>query len=169
MKRAYIGLGSNLGQSEDAITLALDYLSQTYSIEVKKCSSLYRSKPLDCPSHDKNPQPDYINAVACVEGEFTPLELLDNLQAVENHFGRNRNGERWASRTLDLDILLFDNILLNEERLVIPHAGILERDFVLYPLMEIAPEIEISGFGPISQAIAVCENRGLEKIHEKLL
>jgi len=161
MNEAYIGLGSNLGESEDLITSALDYLSETYKVEVNKCSSLYRSKPLE-----NKDQPDYINAVACIVGEFAALELLENLQAVENHFGRIRNGERWASRTLDLDILLFDNMKIIEERLVIPHEGILQRDFVLHPLMEIAPNIEIPGFGAISQALAMCENRGLEKIHE---
>ena len=161
MSKSYIGLGSNLGQSEDFINAALNFLSQAYAIEVKKCSSLYRSKPLDNKS-----QPDYINAVAMISGHFTALELLDNLQAVENHFGRIRNGERWASRTLDLDILLFDNLQIDSPRLVVPHAGILQRDFVLYPLMELAPDIEIPGFGPISQALAACENRGLEKIHE---
>lgn len=161
MSKAYIGLGSNLGQSEDLITSALSFLSQSGVINVEICSSLYRSKPLCNKS-----QPDYINAVAMITGEFSALALLDKLQAVESHFGRVRNGERWASRTLDLDILLFDNIQINEQRLVVPHVGMLQRDFVLYPLMEIAPDIEIPGFGPISQAITACENRGLEKIHE---
>lgn len=161
MSEAYIGLGSNLGQSENYITSALEFLSQTYSINIEKCSSLYRSKPLENKS-----QPDYVNAVAMITGEFTALALLDNLQAVENHFGRVRNGERWASRTLDLDVLLFDKLQIFEKRLVVPHAGMLQRDFVLYPLVEIAPDIEIPGFGPISQALEACENRGLEKIHE---
>ena len=161
MSKSYIGLGSNLGQSEDFIISALDYLSRTYAVEIEQCSSLYRSKPLDNKS-----QPDYINAVAKIVGEFTALELLDILQAVENYFGRTRNGERWASRTLDLDILLFNNVQIDSQRLIVPHAGILQRDFVLYPLMEIAPNLEIPGFGPISQALIACENRGLEKIHE---
>jgi len=175
MRTAYLGLGSNLGQSKNTLVSALDYLSQAYSVNVQKCSSMYRSKPLIHPANVKNtenskneesPQPDYINAVACVTGEFTALELLDILQAVEAHFGRVRDGERWASRTLDLDILLFDDELINELRLTVPHVGLLQRDFVLYPLVEIAPNIEIPGFGSISIALEACENRGLEKLND---
>lgn len=161
MSIAYIGLGSNLGQSENIILSSLDYLSKTYMLKVMAVSSLYCSKPLD-----NKQQPDYVNAVACITGDFTAFDLLDNLQAVENYFGRMRDVERWASRTLDLDILLFDDLRMEDARLIIPHSGMLQRDFVLWPLFEIAPEIEIPGFGPISKAIAVCENRGLVKLNE---
>jgi 2-amino-4-hydroxy-6-hydroxymethyldihydropteridine diphosphokinase len=166
MASVYIGLGSNLGQSENIIASSLVYLSQNKHIDIRKSSSYYRSKPLDCPSHKMNHQPDYINAVVNLMTDLTALDLLDVLQAVEVYFGRQRNVERWSSRTLDLDILLYDDLVINEVRLTIPHAGMLKRDFVLYPLFEIAPEIELPGFGSISKALDACENRGLEKLNE---
>ncbi len=161
MSVVYIGLGSNLGCSENILDSALESLSESSGIEIKQCASFYRSKPLE----NKN-QPDYINTVACIVCECKALELLGLLQATEHQFGRQRDGERWASRTLDLDILLFDDVSMNHPRLTIPHAGMLARDFVLYPLFEIAPQIEIPGFGPIVEALKQCENRGLEKLNE---
>jgi len=158
MSVVYLGLGSNLGQSKNIIDSALVFLSEDPGLKVENCASLYRSKPLD-----NKKQPDYLNTVACLSCKYSELDLLDKLQSVEDYYGRQRNGERWASRTLDLDILLYDNVRMHDKRLTIPHADMLERDFVLYPLFEIAPEIEIPGFGPISKALQACENRGLEK------
>ena len=167
MHKVFIGLGSNLGQSENILADALDHLSQISTVKVLACSAMYRSKPLIHPTNSsRKTQPDYINAVACVTTVVTALALLDILQSVEAHFGRIRDNERWASRTLDLDILLFDNIEMNDTRLIIPHSGMLQRDFVLYPLFEIAPDIEIPRFGSISKAIDACEIRGLEKLNE---
>ena len=160
MPPIYLGLGSNLGQSKDIISSALTLLSESSALEITRCAAYYRSKPLD-----GKKQPDYLNTVACLQCEYSPLALLDCLQGVEAHFGRRRE-ERWASRTLDLDILLYGDLCMNEVRLTIPHADMLRRDFVLYPLFEIAPEIVIPGFGPISRALDACENRGLEKLNE---
>lgn len=161
MPIVYLGLGSNLGSSENTLNDALIYLTESFDIQMIQCSSLYRSKPLD-----NKRQPDYINAVASITCGYSAHELLERLQLVENHFGRQREVERWSSRTLDLDILLYDNAIINDNVLTVPHAGLLMRDFVLYPLFEIAPTIKIPGFGLIQQALAACDNRGLEKLNE---
>lgn len=150
-----------MGCSQNTLALALAYLSDTFDIKVHRCSSLYRSKPLD-----NLTQSDYVNAVACLTCDYTPHELLARLQQTEDHFGRRRDVARWSSRTLDLDILLYDDICLTESELTIPHVGMSVRDFVLYPLFEIAPEITIPGIGGIRHMLDACENRGLEILDE---
>lgn len=125
------------------------------------CSSLYRSAPLG-PAN----QPDYVNAVMAVETALAPLALLDALQALETAFGRVRHGERWGPRTLDLDILLYGSEILATDRLTVPHPGLAEREFVLYPLQEIAPDLNIPGLGPLADLVRRCPRRGLSVIEE---
>ena len=107
------------------------------------------------------PQADYINGVIKLQTELTPEALLDVLQAIENQQGRERN-ERWGARTLDLDILLFDDLSLQTERLILPHTGIAERNFVLYPLQQIAPDLRIPGLGQVSELAANVSSEGIE-------
>jgi 2-amino-4-hydroxy-6-hydroxymethyldihydropteridine diphosphokinase len=125
------------------------------------CSSLYRSAPMG-PAN----QPDYVNAVMAVETALAPLALLDALQALETAFGRVRHGERWGPRTLDLDILLYGSEILATDRLTVPHPGLAEREFVLYPLQEIAPDLNIPGLGPLADLVRRCPRRGLSVIEE---
>lgn len=94
-------------------------------------------------------QPDYINAVAALETALAPLELLAALRVIEQRHGRRRDGTRWGPRTLDLDILLHGELLLDTPELMLPHPGLHERAFVLYPLMDIAPELVIPGRGTL--------------------
>jgi 2-amino-4-hydroxy-6-hydroxymethyldihydropteridine diphosphokinase len=95
-------------------------------------------------------QPDYINAVAAIDTELSPHALLDALQDIEQAHGRVRKGERWGPRTLDLDVLLYGEQVIDDQRLIIPHPGIAERAFVLYPLYEITGEdFNIPGHGPL--------------------
>jgi len=159
MSKAYIGVGGNLGDVADVINSAFALLQKKTGINSVKLSSLYRSKPLG----DVH-QPQYINAVALLDTELSPERLLALLQEIELLFGRVRTEEQWSSRTLDLDILLYDDLEVVSEKLTIPHAGMLVRDFVLQPLYEIAPNIIIAGYGPLSSALKSCENRGLEKL-----
>lgn len=134
--KVYIAIGSNLGdpiqQAKDAIE-ALKQIPQSRLIVV---SSLYGSKPMG-PAD----QPDYVNAVALLETTLSPLALLDNTQRIELEHGRERKDERWGPRTLDLDILLYDDRVIDSERLTVPHYGMKQREFVIYPLLEIAPDI----------------------------
>lgn len=109
-------------------------------------------------------QPDYVNAVMAVDTILAPLTLLDELQAVENAFGRVRLGDHWGPRTLDLDILLYGDLQQISERLTVPHVGLSLREFVLYPLQEIAPELDVLGLGALGALVQACPRRGLSVI-----
>lgn len=161
MANVYIGLGSNLGESQQILKDCLKYIDQCKGLSLRICSSFYISKPLAGLD-----QPEYVNAVALIETELSPQALLSLLQETEARFGRVREEIRWQPRTLDLDILLYDALILQDSTLTIPHSGMLERDFVLFPLSEIAPELEIPEVGSIRQALENCENRGLVKISD---
>ena len=153
MVTTYIGLGSNLDNPVQQVKQAISELSQTEGLTLGKTSSLYRSPPLGPPD-----QPDYINAVAEIATDLSPEQLLLNLQGIEQRHGRVRGAEKWIARTLDLDILLYGDKIITTDGLVIPHYGLYERAFVLYPLQEIAPDdLEIPGHGMLSQLLANCE------------
>lgn len=146
MSLAYIGMGANLGSPIKTL--------QNASIEIKKLgtiigqSHLYQSKAIG-----PDDQPDYINAVIALETALTPLALLAALQNIEQEFGRERL-IRWGARTLDLDIILFDNINIDTEKLTIPHRELHNRNFVLLPLMDIAPMLTL----PNGDKLANLEN-----------
>ena len=133
MISAYIALGANLGDARATVFQAIQALSQLPGTTVLKHSSLYRSAPVDATG------PDFINAVAEVATTLSPQTLLEALQALEQDAGRQRP-YRNAPRTLDLDILLYDDLTLDSPTLVIPHPRMATRAFVLLPLAEIAPE-----------------------------
>jgi 2-amino-4-hydroxy-6-hydroxymethyldihydropteridine diphosphokinase len=128
-----IALGSNLGDSQATLEAAVEKLDQTPGIAVKARSRWYVTKAVG------PPQPDYLNGCALLQVSLTPVELLQALLATERKFGRVRR-ERWGARTLDLDILLFDDRILQTPELHIPHPHMTERAFVLVPLAEIAPD-----------------------------
>jgi len=138
MFTAYIGLGSNLADPERQIKQAVVHLKKIENTEVTTISSLYYSRPMG-----PQDQPDYMNSVAELTTHLSAIELLDQLQKIENQAGRVRKDNRWGPRILDLDILLFDNCVINTERLIIPHYGLKEREFVLLPLYEIAPDLTL--------------------------
>lgn len=156
---AFIGIGSNLADPRQQVNSALQELSGLAATRLHSRSALYRSAPMG-----PQDQPDYINAVARLDTGLTPDALLDALQAIEARHGRERNGERWGPRTLDLDILLYGDRCIDNPRLHVPHPGIADRNFVLYPLAEIAPDLDIPGLGPLSVLVAACASAGLERI-----
>ena len=129
-----IALGSNQGDSLDILQTSLAVLDRIPGINLNTISSWYRTKPVDTPQ----PQPDYLNGCALLNTEQTPEELLAVLQAVEIQFGRSNKGTL-QPRTLDLDLLLYGDLILNTPNLTIPHPRLVERAFVLVPLAEIAP------------------------------
>jgi 2-amino-4-hydroxy-6-hydroxymethyldihydropteridine diphosphokinase len=131
MAKCAIALGSNLGNSLEILEQSLKILEKTPGITIKAISSWYQTEPVG------PPQPDYINGCALLEVQQTPEELLVLLLATELQFGRIRK-ERWEARTLDLDLLLYDDLILNTPNLQIPHPRMRERAFVLVPLAEIA-------------------------------
>ncbi len=158
----YIGLGSNLVNPAQQIQQAKQAIAQLPSTKGLLMSSLYSSPPMG-----PQDQPDYINAVIALDTTLSPHELLDTLQQIEQQQGRVRS-RHWGERTLDLDILLYDNDVISDARLTIPHPGIAERAFVLYPLAEIAPEIEIPKHGKIANLLPLCDKNGLERITDNL-
>jgi 2-amino-4-hydroxy-6-hydroxymethyldihydropteridine diphosphokinase len=158
--RCYIGLGSNLDDPIRQVSTAIDELAGMPQSSMIRVSSLYRSPPMG-----PQDQPDYINAVVAVDTRLAPEEVLQQLLGIEQHHGRKRGPQRWTARTLDLDILLYGEKVINAPTLTIPHPGIAERNFVLYPLQEIAPGLIIPQLGLISSLIAGCEQGDLVKLH----
>ena len=153
-----IALGSNLGNSPEIIAKALQFLKAKEGIKFLKSSSLYQTVPVG------PPQPDYINACATLVVELPLLVLLDTLLAIEAQFGRVRL-ERWQARTLDLDIILYQDLILDTPRLTIPHPRMSDRAFVLVPLAEIAPDwLEPVTQKTISQLLQGLDCRGVRKI-----
>lgn len=152
MQQVYIGLGSNLGDSANHLQQAISAIAQLPKTELIKASSLYSSAPLGAVD-----QPRYVNAVAHIATALTPIELLDALQHIEHVQGRVRQGERWGPRTLDLDILLFGQHVINEPRLCVPHYHMHARPFVLIPLAELCPKDFVLPNGQsLAELLAVC-------------
>ena len=135
MNKVYIALGSNLEHPQAQLTAALQALNVLSDSRLTMVSSFYQSKPLG-----PQDQPDYVNAVACLETSLAPLALLDELQRIEHEQGRVRL-RRWGERTLDLDILLYADHIIQSERLTVPHYDMHNREFVIVPLAEIAPNL----------------------------
>lgn len=159
MERVYIGLGSNLEQPLQQLRAALAALAELPQTRLDGVSSFYASDPLGPPD-----QPRYVNAVAALDTELAPLQLLDALQRIEQRQGRVRKAQRWGPRTLDLDILLFGDRQLHDERLTVPHYHMHARPFVLYPLAEIAPELHLPDGRPLSTLLDQCPFQGLERL-----
>lgn len=159
-QRAYIGLGSNLGQPAEQLQAAIKALAALPDSCLIEVSSLYASQPLG-PAD----QPDYLNAVAALDTCLQPLDLLDHLQQIEQQHGRQRKAERWGPRTLDLDILLFGQQLIDVPRLQVPHYHLQERPFVLYPLAEIAPELQLPDGRVLREMLQKCPAQGLQRLH----
>lgn len=155
---AFIGLGSNLDNPGERVSHALRMLARIPGIHVLASSSLYRSAPLGYLE-----QPDFINAVAQLETTLSPIALLDALLGLEREFGRTREF-RNSPRTLDLDVLLYDDLRYCEHNLTIPHPQMHLRAFVLCPLLEIAPGCIIPGVGTVAEALLGCQQQQLERI-----
>ncbi len=156
MITAYIAVGSNLADPVAQAKAAIDALKTLPKSALIQASQLYSSSPMG-----PQDQPDYINAVVAIKTELTPFELLDCTQAIELEQGRVRKDERWGPRTLDLDIILYGNEVIDSERLVVPHYGMKEREFVLYPLVEIAPNLTLPDGTELTQLLTQVDRNGL--------
>lgn len=156
MTLAYIAVGSNLADPVAQAKSAIEVLKQHPDLNVVAVSSLYSSTPMG-----PQDQPDYINAVIAVETELSPLALLDCTQSIEQEHGRVRKAERWGPRTLDLDIVLYGDLEHHCERLTVPHYGMKVREFVLYPLAEIAPELVLPDHTPLKSLLEQVDRNGL--------
>ena len=149
---AYIGLGSNLDSPGRQVETAIELLDEISDTQLIDRSSLYGSAAFGGVE-----QPDFVNAVAALLTKLSAVELLDQLQEIERVRGRERGGVRWGPRVLDLDLLVYSNEVVEEPDLSVPHPGIAERNFVLLPLRELAPDLVIPGLGRVDK-IAVNEH-----------
>lgn len=173
MTVAFVGLGSNLADPEAQVRSALIELDTLQHSRCLGHSSLYRSAPLlladASPDAPENPfpQPDYINAVVALDTGLNAQQLLAALQDLEHQHQRVR-AERWGPRTLDLDLLLFGDERIDTPELTVPHPGLYERNFVLYPLAELVTklsfEVQIPGGRSLNDLLAECAAGGLEKL-----
>ncbi|AZF28634.1 MULTISPECIES: 2-amino-4-hydroxy-6-hydroxymethyldihydropteridine diphosphokinase [unclassified Pseudomonas] len=158
MERIYIGMGSNLAAPQQQLRNAIEALAHLPDTALVDVSAFYQSDSL-LPG-----QPRYTNAVAAVDSNLTPLDLLDALHTIENDQGRERT-ERWGPRTLDLDILLFGNRLIDEPRLKVPHYQMHLRAFVLYPLAELVPaDFQLPEGQTLGELLTACPFVGLERL-----
>ncbi len=162
MTRVFVGLGSNLGDSVrlfERAQAALDKLPKTLLV---RCSDYYRTTPVG----DRH-QPDFLNAVVELKTCLEPVELLRGMQRIENGLGRRREStRRWGPRTIDLDLLLFGRQTVCESELTVPHPRMAERAFVLEPLAELAPDLEVPGLGRISRLRNRLDSSGVCRLHE---
>lgn len=161
LNAAYIGLGGNLESPVAQIKSARLAISALDSVDELAFSSLYASTPMG-----PQDQPDYVNAVMAVATGLSPLDLLHALQAIELEHGRVRGVQRWGARTLDLDLLLYGDQQIDTAELTVPHKGIAERAFVLYPLRDCAPDLVIPGKGKLSDLLGYCPLAGLRQLNE---
>lgn len=159
MIQAYIGLGSNLEDPRAQVQQAFAELAALPDTQLIAQSPLYLSRAVG-----PGDQPDYINAAALLSTALSPIALLDALQAIEQAHRRVRL-EHWGPRTLDLDILLIDNQRIDLPRLQVPHPYLTQRNFVLYPLADISPDLLLPDGTALAELIAQCPRDGLERLN----
>ena len=156
---AYIGLGSNLGDPAAHVRNAMQALRQLHGTRDVRCSSLYRSAPVGITE-----QPDFINAVCACATQLSAEALMEQLLGIERVHGRDRSGPRGGPRTLDLDLLLYGDHTSATAALSLPHPRLHERAFVLYPLAELDPALNIPGRGEVRALLRTCPPQRLEKL-----
>jgi 2-amino-4-hydroxy-6-hydroxymethyldihydropteridine diphosphokinase len=156
---AYVGIGSNLSDPERQVRRALDALGELPDARLVLVSPLYRTQPLG-----EVVQPAFVNAVAGLLSRRTPEQLLADLRALETALGREPPRERWGPRVIDLDLLAMGGETRATASLTLPHPGIAERDFVLYPLADIAPDLDVPGVGRVAGLRERVANRGIERL-----
>ena len=159
MTEAFIALGSNLGDARAQVLDAFDALARLPGTQLLARSHLYLTPPwgvLD--------QPPFVNAVAHIDTTLPPHALLDELLVIERAAGRVRDGERWGPRTLDLDVLHMEAVVMSDERLSLPHPRIADRAFVLLPLHDLAPGLDLPGQGRVVELLAALDISGCERL-----
>jgi 2-amino-4-hydroxy-6-hydroxymethyldihydropteridine diphosphokinase len=150
MARAYVGLGANLGDRARTLRLAVERIEAIDGVDVVAVSSVRETEPVGIVD-----QPRFLNGAVALDTTLPPLALLGSLLEVERGLGRVRGeGARWGPRTLDLDLLLYDDLVVEESDLTVPHPRVHERRFALEPLAELDPDLEIPGRGRVSTLLA---------------
>lgn len=160
--KVYVALGSNLGPREDHIRSALDEVAALPGVSSLQGSSLYETEPMG-----PQDQPSYLNSACRFDYCGSARELMEQLQAIEKRHGRREGGQRWGARPLDLDILLFGDVQIKQPDLTIPHIGLPERSFVLWPLAELDPELIVPGMGRVGALQKKCQQFGIRRFGER--
>lgn len=155
--RVFIGIGSNLGRPCEQIKMVVEDIKLILNTNLISCSKLYKSAPIG-----PKDQPNYINAVIELDLNLKPHLLLNRLQSIEQQYGRMYK-RYWGERTLDLDLLLYGELILNDGHLTIPHLELAIRPFVVYPLADLDPELNIPGVGKIEQLVKQCPYNYLQR------
>lgn len=161
MKTAYLGLGANIGDSKGNLREAVRQIAADSSCEVTAVSPLYETKPVGFED-----QPDFLNAVIEVKTKLSPSDILSLCNKVEENLGRKRT-IRWGPRVIDIDVLLYEDMESSDESLTIPHPRMLERAYVLAPLADIAPNMELVGGITASEAAQRIGQMGIKKIDDE--
>jgi len=156
---AYVGVGSNLADPRVQVTRAVEALGRLAGCRLVVSSPLYRTRPLG-----EVVQPSFVNAVAGLLTQLSPEDLLAALRGLERELGREASRERWGPRLIDLDLLVLGRETRSTDTLTLPHPGIAERDFVLYPLADIAPDLDVPGLGRVAALRNHVVNRGIERL-----
>ncbi len=159
-ERVYLGLGSNLGGSAKLLAAAVEAIAKTPGLELLGQSPVYCSRAIG------PPQPDYLNMAVEVRTSLPPSVLLQNTQALERQMGRQPSGERWGPRVIDIDILLYGQQVIDAEGLQVPHSQIAHRNFVLQPLLDLAPGLSIPSLGPVLELLDRCPESPLSLYSE---
>jgi 2-amino-4-hydroxy-6-hydroxymethyldihydropteridine diphosphokinase len=157
LRRAWVGLGANLKDPAAQVREALQLIGARPGIRIVATSQLYRSAPLP----GTGEQPDYCNAVCAVDTELGPDRLLAHLHDVERRMGRERPPQRWAPRLIDLDLLHYERVKMKTSRITLPHPELHKRNFVVVPLAEIAPDLELPGLGIVAELATALGRDGL--------
>ena len=158
MKKAFLALGSNLGDRWENLSRAMHALAQERALALKKVSSVFETEPIDYVE-----QPDFLNLVLQIETAFPAVKLLVRCLEIETELGRVRH-ERWGPRTIDIDVLWYDDQRVAQENLTLPHPRMLERAFVMVPLAEIAPELVLEGETVASRAASIAPTARIRKL-----
>ena len=156
VRQAYIGLGSNLDDPVQQLKSAIQALNSLPHDGEMKISPMYQTQPVG-----PQEQPDFVNAVVGLKTSLSAIQLLDELQAIERAQHRERTSERWGPRTLDLDLLMYGDEVIDNERLQVPHPRLHERAFVLLPLSDIAHELDIPGAGKLNEMLDSIDMNGI--------
>ncbi|NQT34980.1 2-amino-4-hydroxy-6-hydroxymethyldihydropteridine diphosphokinase [bacterium] len=159
---AYISAGSNKGDRERILSSAVKNLMMIDEVEVIEVSSLYETEPWG-----RKDRPYFLNCVIEIRTKLEPVNLFDTLRKMEYEFGRRLNTEKWSARELDLDILIYGETIIDSPDLIIPHKHLVERRFVLVPLVELGPDLVLSGDGiTVTQALHACPDNGSVRLFQ---